>query len=225
VTFKDNGNGTATLSGTPGAGSYSLTITASNGVGSPVNQSFTLSLSDFSAATAAPTSQTVSPGQNATFALNFTPFNSFAGTVALSCAITTQGPAPPTCNLSNSSVQLSGTGTSSISVTVGTSAPITTASTLVLTHFPPTITLLVYVCVALLFGLAWRFTRNQTARHVSATLLLAISLVALASCGGGGSSHNSSLTTPGTPAGTYTATATATSGSLSHTTTMTIVVQ
>ena len=40
-----------------------------------------------------------------------------------------------------------------------------------------------------------------------------------------GLSHNSSLPTPGTPAETYTATVTATSGSLSHTTTMTIVVQ
>ena len=45
VTFKDNGNGTATLSGTPASGTggtYSLTITASNGVGTPANQSFTL---------------------------------------------------------------------------------------------------------------------------------------------------------------------------------------
>ena len=45
VTFKDNGNGTATLSGTPGAGSagtYLLTITASNGVGSAARQNFTL---------------------------------------------------------------------------------------------------------------------------------------------------------------------------------------
>ena len=38
VTFTDNGDGTATLGGTPGAGtagSYPITITASNGVGSP----------------------------------------------------------------------------------------------------------------------------------------------------------------------------------------------
>jgi large repetitive protein len=47
VTFKDNGNGTGTLSGTPAsgtAGTYSLTITASNGVGTPANQSFTLKI-------------------------------------------------------------------------------------------------------------------------------------------------------------------------------------
>jgi hypothetical protein len=45
VKFKDNGNGTATLSGTPASGTggtYSLTFTASNGVGTPANQSFNL---------------------------------------------------------------------------------------------------------------------------------------------------------------------------------------
>jgi large repetitive protein len=43
VTFVDNGNGTATLSGTPSAsGNFPITITAANGVGSAANQSFTL---------------------------------------------------------------------------------------------------------------------------------------------------------------------------------------
>lgn len=43
VTFTDNGDGKATLSGTPSvAGTYPLTITASNGVGSQGVQSFTL---------------------------------------------------------------------------------------------------------------------------------------------------------------------------------------
>jgi Domain of unknown function (DUF1929)/PKD domain/Putative Ig domain len=47
VTFKDNGNGTGTLSGTPAsgtAGTYSLTFTASNGVGTAASQSFTLTV-------------------------------------------------------------------------------------------------------------------------------------------------------------------------------------
>ena len=49
VTFRDNGNGTATLGGTPASGSsgtYSLTLTASNGVGTPANQSFTLTVNN-----------------------------------------------------------------------------------------------------------------------------------------------------------------------------------
>ena len=47
VTFKDNGNGTATLSGIPAAGtagSYPITIKASNGVGTAATQSFTLTV-------------------------------------------------------------------------------------------------------------------------------------------------------------------------------------
>ena len=53
VTFVDNKDGTATLASTAAtlAGSTTLTITASNGVGSPVTQSFTLTVA---AATAAP---------------------------------------------------------------------------------------------------------------------------------------------------------------------------
>jgi len=47
VGFVDNGNGTATLSGTPAAGtggSYPITITASNGALRPATQSFTLTV-------------------------------------------------------------------------------------------------------------------------------------------------------------------------------------
>jgi hypothetical protein len=47
VNFTDNGNGTATISGTPAsgsAGSYAITITASNGVGSPATEVFTLTV-------------------------------------------------------------------------------------------------------------------------------------------------------------------------------------
>jgi hypothetical protein len=47
VTFTDHGNGTATLSGTPASGSagtYPISITASNGSGSAATQSFTLTV-------------------------------------------------------------------------------------------------------------------------------------------------------------------------------------
>ncbi|HTU21258.1 MAG TPA: immunoglobulin domain-containing protein [Gemmataceae bacterium] len=47
VTFADNGNGTATLGGTPAAGTngtYHFTITAHNGAGSDARQSFTLTI-------------------------------------------------------------------------------------------------------------------------------------------------------------------------------------
>jgi hypothetical protein len=48
VTFIDNGDGTATLAGTPAsgtAGTYPLTIGAANGVGTPASQPFTLTVS------------------------------------------------------------------------------------------------------------------------------------------------------------------------------------
>src|SRR5262249_48896034 len=60
VTFKDNGNGTATLGGTPAAGtagSYAITITANNGVVSPAQQSFTRRVNN---ASQAPTITSVS---------------------------------------------------------------------------------------------------------------------------------------------------------------------
>lgn len=56
VTLKDNGDGTATLAGTPAAGSqgsYPLTLTASNGLATTATQSFTLTV-----LAAAPTSTT-----------------------------------------------------------------------------------------------------------------------------------------------------------------------
>src|SRR4029077_11753778 len=62
VTFIDNGNGTATLSGTPAggtAGTYPLTITASNGVGSPASQAFTLKINQAPAITSANTATCV----------------------------------------------------------------------------------------------------------------------------------------------------------------------
>ena len=54
VTFVDNGDGTATLSGTAAAGSggvYPITITATNGIGSDAAQSFTLTVDQAAAIT------------------------------------------------------------------------------------------------------------------------------------------------------------------------------
>ncbi len=47
VSFTDNGDGTATLAGTPAAnsgGTYSLSINAANGVSPDATQSFTLTV-------------------------------------------------------------------------------------------------------------------------------------------------------------------------------------
>ena len=73
ITFTDNGNGTATLSGIAAAGttgSYPITITASNGVGSPATQAFTLTVTT----AASPPAITSAPAAAATFGalFNFT---------------------------------------------------------------------------------------------------------------------------------------------------------
>jgi len=77
VTFTDNGNGTATLAGTPASGSsgsYTLTITASNGLSPDASQKFTLTVA---AATSAPvitsgTAATFAAGQAGTFSVTTT---------------------------------------------------------------------------------------------------------------------------------------------------------
>ncbi len=69
VTLTDNGNGTATLAGTPAAtagGVYPLTISATNGVGSPATQSFTLTV-DQPPSVSSPNAATFSLGDPGTF--------------------------------------------------------------------------------------------------------------------------------------------------------------
>jgi hypothetical protein len=73
------------------------------------------------------TSQTVSAGQTASFTLSLAGTGTFSGTVSLSCAITPAATPAPTCSLSSASEQISGTTPQSVTVTVGTTAPSTTA--------------------------------------------------------------------------------------------------
>ena len=74
VTFTDNGDGTATLAGTPAAGSggtYQFTITATNGVGSAATQAFTLTVSQAPGITS-PAGTTFTVGQAGTFTVTTT---------------------------------------------------------------------------------------------------------------------------------------------------------
>jgi hypothetical protein len=76
VTFVDNGDGTATLAGTPDAGqggAYPVTITAANGVGMDATQSFTLTVNDAPAITSANTT-TFTEGTAGTFTVTATGF-------------------------------------------------------------------------------------------------------------------------------------------------------
>ena len=73
VTFVNNGNGTATLSGTPAAGtagSYPITIVAHNGVGSDATQHFTLTVVAAPISTGFYLAGVPGDGTNATFVHN-----------------------------------------------------------------------------------------------------------------------------------------------------------
>jgi hypothetical protein len=75
VSFTDNGDGTATLAGTPVAGqggSYPLTLTASNGVPPNSSQAFTLAVTELPAFTGADNA-TVSVGSAGSFTVHTTP--------------------------------------------------------------------------------------------------------------------------------------------------------
>ncbi|HET6217415.1 MAG TPA: FG-GAP-like repeat-containing protein [Acidobacteriaceae bacterium] len=204
------------------AGNASGTITvAQSGGGSP--QTIALSgvgvaAADFTVglASGSQASQAIAAGQNAQFSIAVAPAGSFTGAVNLSCSITPSATPAPSCNLSSTTVQLSG-ASQTVTVTISTAASTTASHSGLPFGGAP-------VAWAVLLGtlLPWRRKR---------ALLMAITVIAYAGlsvigCGGGGSSSSAhTTTTPGTPAGTYTATITAVSGSLSHNTSMTVVVQ
>jgi len=70
-------------------------------------------------------SQTINAGATASFDLAVSPLNAFTGTVNLSCSITPPVDRAPSCTLSSSSVHISGSGTQTVTVKVGTTAPVT----------------------------------------------------------------------------------------------------
>jgi Big-like domain-containing protein/putative Ig domain-containing protein len=99
VTFHDNGNGTATLSGTPtSAGTFNVTFTAQNGVSPNASQNFTLTVQKASSATSI-TSNSPNPsavGQAVTTNFSVSGSGTPTGnvTVTASTGETCSGPVP-----------------------------------------------------------------------------------------------------------------------------------
>ena len=141
---------------------------------------------DFSVQTApgSATSQTVSQGQNATFNLAITPSGSFSGTVNLSCSVSPTISPAPTCNLSSSSVQLSGTP-QPVTVTVQTIAAVNSV-TAIRIDFPPRAMPIVWEVI--LLGLGWLLLRSPRRILRPAALLMLLASIFLVGCGGGGGS-------------------------------------
>ena len=119
LTLVDNGNGTATLAGTPTAGgSYSLSLTANNGVNPNATQTLTVNVTQAPTFTSASTA-TFPIGTAGSFAITTTP------TAYPTPAITMTGTVPPgltfTAN-SNGTATLSGTPTAAGSYSLGLTA-------------------------------------------------------------------------------------------------------
>ena len=159
-------------------------------------------------------SQTIVPGQNAQFSIAVAPAGTFTGTVNLSCNIAPSVTPAPACSLSNASVQLSGTA-ATVTATITTAAPATSQSRLSFGGAS-------VAWAAIFLGILLPCKRKRWASLLGITII-AFAGMSLIGCGGSSSPHTT--TTSGTPPGTYTATITAVSGSLSHSTTMTVVVQ
>src|SRR5882724_5824645 len=120
VTFTDNGNGTATLSGTPAAGTaatYPITITANNGVAPNGTQSFTLTVN---------TAPVITSGASTTFTVGVLGTFTVTTTGAPTPALTETGALPNGVNFTDNG---NGTATLGGTPTVGGTYPITIKAT------------------------------------------------------------------------------------------------
>ncbi len=155
VTFTDNGDGTATLAGTPGAGSggsFPITITATNSAGT-ATQAFTLTNDEAPSVTSAPTA-TFYTGVNGTYTVTTTgyPMATITEVGALPAGITFTDNANGTATITGSTTASAGTFPVSVSATNSSGSTATLALTLtVATSGPPSIT----------SGTAAFFTLNQ----------------------------------------------------------------
>ncbi len=144
VTFTDNGNGTATLAGTPAAGtggSYPLTLTATNPVGT-TTQAFTLTNQQAPAVTSAPTT-TFYTGVAGTYTVTTSgyPVATIAEAGALPSGLTFTDHGDGTATIAGTTTAATGTFPVSVSATNSTGGTATLNLTIsVAASGPPAIT-------------------------------------------------------------------------------------
>ena len=204
-------------------GSVANLMVADNAAGSPQKVALSgtgMAAADFAIgpASGSPSSATVTAGQMASFNLAITPSGSFSGTVNLTCAVTPVVTPAPVCKVP-ASVNVTASTTASATATVSTTASMT-ARAMASANFPSGGSFIGGMLAMLVSGLLFVGCRRRI--QALAVPLIAVAFLTLPGCGGGGSSPT---TTPGTPAGSYTATVTASAGNLKHTTALTVIVQ
>jgi len=193
-----------------------------------------------------PGSQTIMPGQTASFSVQATSFSGFTGSVALSVAGLPEGVSPsfspPSVPISSSSTltipttQSTSVGLYPLTIT-GTSGNLTASLSALLTVGSAMSSYFTFsvspASQSLLGGAATSFTVSVTpsggfngAVTLSAAGLPtgATATFSPSSVPGSGSSTLAITTSPSTPGGTYTVTITGTSGTLSQTATVTITI-
>lgn len=203
------------------AGTYPVIATyvgdTQNAMSVSTSVAVTVIAPDFSIA-ASPTSATITDGQTASTTLTITPVGGYSGTINFTCGTL---PTKASCTFSPASLKPSGTST--VTLTVSTTAP--TTSMLRLSDKQ-----LRTFALACLLGLMlspkriWKFNRIWT-RGASLGGLLIFAVAAILSLSACGSS--SKTTIPGTPKGpeTISVTASDSTGDLSHSINFTITIQ
>ena len=222
-----------------GPKSATLTI-ADNATNSPQAVTLSGTATDFcpDPPTVGGTTLTVAQGTTATFHLDITSIDAFAGTVGLSC--TGAVPGAGSCATSSSTVNVPANGQAPFMVTVPTAAGFVRPKAREF-RWPPWNLYLVVVALAAMLGLASlghrsvqdvasilgyrklysgsNFYRKKVAWLAQACLLLAIFGFAISACGGGGGAA------PAAQASTFSFIVTATSGGATRTIALTLTVQ
>jgi hypothetical protein len=211
---------------TPGA--YNIDINMQDVTGAPSHSlMMVLTVSqDFTIGALTPATQTISPGQSASYNFSVLPVGaSFTNAVSLSCS---GAPAVSLCSFTPSTVT-PGNSSAAVMMTVTTTASSSSSSR------SPLLVLWLALPGLALLGTPGRRRKRASFRLPASLLGLFLLALLLTSCGGGGSNGGGGnggggggggggSQQQGTQPGTYTITVTGTSGTLSHQSTVTLVV-